>query len=95
MTSGRDTARDLRDLAPPRPLEIALDGLAGLERGDCLHLVLRHEPKPLFALLPDRGIRWITRAVASDEVHVLCWRSGDERGEERARASLEALGPHR
>lgn len=77
MTERREVVLDLRHLPPPQPLEIALQELAALPRGTALRLVLVHEPLPLLALLPDRGIAWACRAVAEGEVHVTCWRAGD------------------
>ena len=78
MTRAAEILRDLRDLPPPRPLEVALAELAALPAGACLHLVLIHEPMPLFALLPGRGIEWRVTTAAPGEVHVLLWRVGDE-----------------
>lgn len=78
MTATGEILRDLRDLPPPRPLEVALEELAALPAGACLHLVLVHEPLPLLALLPPRGIEWRVTTTAPGEVHVLLWRAGDE-----------------
>lgn len=78
MTWAAEILRDLRDLPPPRPLEVALEELAVLPAGSRLHLVLIHEPAPLFALLPARGIEWSVTMAAPGEVHVLLWRAGDE-----------------
>lgn len=53
-----DPLLDLRDLAPPEPLERTLDALAGLAPGDRLVLRLRRQPYPLYELLRQMGYRW-------------------------------------
>lgn len=88
MSGARAIVRDLRDLPAPRPLEIALEELARLRAGEGLVLVLVHEPHPLLALLPDRGIAWRCRVVAPGEARVACWREGDDEGRRRALAEL-------
>jgi hypothetical protein len=73
-------------------LERALAELAALPRGRCLHLVLPHEPLPLLALLPDRGVEHEVLDVAPGEVHVLCWHAADSAGAALAARALAALG---
>ncbi len=53
-----DHLLDAADLAPPEPLERALDALSGLPPGDRLLLRLRRQPYPLYDLLRRMGYRW-------------------------------------
>ncbi len=53
-----DALLDLRDLAPPEPLERTLDALARLAPGDRLMVRLRRQPYPLYELLRKMGHRW-------------------------------------
>lgn len=83
MTGG-PKGRDLRDLPAPEPLELVLAEIERLPRGGHLHVILRHEPAPLFTLLPDRGMAWRCVTRAPGEVHVLLWRAADAAAREVA-----------
>lgn len=72
---------DARDLAPPEPLERVLALLPTLGPGEYVHMSLRREPYPLYALLPDLG--FVHRATVSAEgpCEVRIWRAGDREAE--------------
>jgi uncharacterized protein (DUF2249 family) len=55
-----DRELDVRDLAPPEPLERVLDALADLPPGDRLLVHHRREPFPLYDLLRRMGYAWRT-----------------------------------
>jgi uncharacterized protein (DUF2249 family) len=51
---------DVRDLAPPEPLERVLDALADLPVEHSLRVLLSREPFPLYSFLDRMGYRWRT-----------------------------------
>jgi uncharacterized protein (DUF2249 family) len=63
---------DLTGLEPPKPLQRVLDVLADLPAGDRLHVLLRHEPFPLYALLHRMGYEW-TGSGGDDGFEILIW----------------------
>jgi len=56
----RPAPLDLRGLAAPEPLERVLDALDNLAPGAALHVLLPHEPYPLYRLLARDG--WVHEA---------------------------------
>lgn len=61
---------DLRGLAPPEPLERTLAMLPSLGPGDCLRVLLPHEPLPLYALLDKFHFLHEGRAIAEGTFEV-------------------------
>lgn len=49
---------DLRGMAPPEPMEHALEALADLLPMQRLHLVIDREPRPLFRIVERDGLAW-------------------------------------
>lgn len=59
-------------MAPPEPLELALDTLADMPAGDRLVLRLGRQPYPLYDILRRMGYQW--QVSGSDGVFdVLIW----------------------
>ena len=65
---------DVRDLAPPEPLERVLDALADLPAGGRIWILHRREPFPLYDLLRTMGYSWRTRG-RDDRFEILIWDS--------------------
>lgn len=57
MTSP-DLTLDVRGLSAPEPLEQCLEALAGLARGQQLHMLIDREPWPLYAMLERDGFEY-------------------------------------
>ncbi len=57
---------DIRELPAPEPLERALDALAMLGPDDCLLLLHRREPFPLYDMLRAMGYRWEVSDAGGD-----------------------------
>lgn len=49
---------DLRGMAPPEPMEHALEALADLLPGQRVHIVIDREPRPLFRMLERDGMAY-------------------------------------
>jgi len=62
---------DARDLEPPEPLGKVMQTLALLRAGQSIHLLLHHEPFPLYPLLTERGYRHFTRMEANGSYVIL------------------------
>lgn len=53
-----DLHLDLRELAPPEPMERILDALAVLERGQCIEALTPWRPALLLPILDEMGYVW-------------------------------------
>lgn len=73
----KEIALDVRGLAPPEPLEKALQAAAALQPGERLRMVHDREPCLLYPLLDKRGFRYLAEAQAEDRFEILIWRKGD------------------
>lgn len=69
---------DVSGLEPCEPLERALEAVAWLQPGECLRLMHRREPYPLYELLDRQGMRYRVRDGESTPIEVLIWRDGDD-----------------
>lgn len=49
---------DLRGMAPPEPMERALEALADLLPMQRLHIVIDREPRPLFRIIERDGMHY-------------------------------------
>ncbi len=67
---------DVRDLAPPEPLDRILAALPGVGPGECLRVRHRREPWLLFPLLEDAGWSWHLQPDG-DGFELLLWRTLD------------------
>ncbi len=68
---------DLRDLAPPEPMERILDALDGLERGQCLEALTPFRPAPLLPILEARDYVWHMDADAAGHVRIRICHAAD------------------
>lgn len=64
---------DVRDLAPPAPLERILDELTRLGPNEQLHVLHWREPFPLYPLLEDLGFRWRTETGDAVPFEIFIW----------------------
>ncbi len=58
---------DASDLAPPEPLQVALQAATALRPGERVRVRLPRQPYPLFGLLAERGFIYESVAVARGE----------------------------
>lgn len=65
---------DVSNLAPPEPLERALERAQSLAPGEAFVLVHRREPCLLFPLLEKQGFEYATRMPEEGRVEVLIRR---------------------
>lgn len=68
---------DVRDLAPPEPLERVLVALHDLRDAQYLRARLPREPYPLYPLLQEFGYTWRARAPDGPGFELLIWRRDD------------------
>jgi uncharacterized protein (DUF2249 family) len=70
---------DVRNLAPPEPLERVLATLGSLGEGKYLRVRIHREPFPLYAWLQESGFAWRTRSTGDVAFELCIWRCGDAR----------------
>jgi len=68
---------DVRDLAPPEPLERVLVALHDLADAQYLRVRLPREPYPLYPLLQEFGYTWRARPPDGPGFELLIWRRDD------------------
>ena len=78
---------DVSDLAPPEPLERALEAVRELPPGGYVRMLHWREPLLLYPLLEEQGLRWTTRAGRETAYEILIWRRGDAEAEAAALAT--------
>ena len=76
MAEPGETMFDLRNLAPPEPLERALDAVQSLGNGR-LRLLFSLEPLPLYGLLKRQGFACLTD-VTGDGFELVIWRTEND-----------------
>ncbi len=65
-------------LAPPEPLDRALDALAKLQRGQYLALLHYREPFPLYQTAAEGGFRYRVLQVAGGMFEIRFWYADDD-----------------
>lgn len=65
---------DARDMAPPEPMQHALDLLERLRPGDRLRMLHHREPYPLYTILNQRGFLHKTTELDDGSYEILIWR---------------------
>lgn len=83
---------DVSMLAPPEPLERALDAVETLRAGEYLRMIFPREPHPLFGLLEQYGVEFLSDPAPGMRWEVRVWLQGDDDAGRAARASAPA-GP--
>ncbi|MEY3220870.1 MAG: hypothetical protein RIT27_2227 [Pseudomonadota bacterium] len=74
---------DVRFLEPCKPLEQVLAALQTLPTGDCLHVLHRLEPFPLYEMLKQQGFKWITRSISPEiPIELFIWKENDSIAEQ-------------
>ena len=68
-----ERALDVRELAPPEPMDAILQALDDLPKEDWLRVRLSREPFPLYAVLRDLGVSWRGRWT-EDGFTLLIWQ---------------------
>lgn len=66
------TEVDVRNLAPPKPLQETLDALGSLDHGEVLVQVNDRVPQHLFPKLDDRG--YAHESIGEDPVYTAIWQ---------------------
>lgn len=69
---------DVRDLAPPEPLERVLAALYALADTQYLRARLPREPYLLYPLLQEFGYTWRARVADGAGFELLIWRRDDQ-----------------
>jgi len=87
MTSER--LLDVRDLAPPEPLERVLVELQALRDAQYLRARLPREPYPLYPLLQEFGYLWRARPPDGAWFEILIWRRDDREAQIAAQRLLD------
>ncbi len=87
MTSER--LLDVRDLAPPEPLEQVLRAMHDLRDAQYLRARLPREPYPLYPLLQEFGYAWRARPVDGAGFEMLIWRRDDQEAQTAAQRLLD------
>ncbi len=68
---------DVQHLEPCEPLQLSLEAVAELRSGECLQLLHRREPFPLYELLKERGMAWSTVPGTQSAFEVWIWHASD------------------
>lgn len=71
-SDGEPTEVDVRDMAPPKPLQETLDTLGSLDDGAVLVQVNDRVPQHLFPKLEDRG--YAHESIGEDPVYTAIWQ---------------------
>lgn len=87
MTSER--LLDVRDLAPPEPLERVLAAVHALSGAQYLRARLPREPYPLYPLLQELGYAWRGRPADNAGFEILIWRRDDRDAQTAAQRLLD------
>ena len=61
---------DVSELEPPEPMSQILKALAQLKQGQCLKVVHRREPFPLYEKLPAAGWHYHVEQLAEQLFHI-------------------------
>jgi len=80
---------DVRDLAPPEPLERVLAALHALSGAQYLRARLPREPYPLYPLLQEFGYAWQARPADGAWFEILIWRRDDRDAQIAAQHPLD------
>lgn len=75
--SRRDEAAlvvDARQMEPPEPFVLTMDGLDTLKAGEKLLLLLYREPHPLYRVLLNNGYTYAAETQADGTVEILIWK---------------------
>lgn len=65
---------DVSTLEPCEPLEQSLAAARALQPGECLRILHRREPIPLFQLLDQGGFAWECRQLGEARFEIKVWR---------------------
>jgi len=87
MTSER--LLDVRDLAPPEPLQRVLVAMHALAAAQYLRVCLPREPFPLYPLLQEFGYLWRARPADGAGFEILIWRRDDREAQIAAQRLLD------
>lgn len=78
---GHEHLLDVRNLDPPKPLQLALDVLEKLPAGDYLRLLAQRDPVFLYPLLIMHDFVHETRSLNQAGYEILIWHKGDRDAE--------------
>lgn len=85
---------DVSMLEPPEPLERALDAVETLRAGEYLRMIFPREPHPLFTLLEQYGVEFLSDPTPDMRWEVRAWLQGDTEAARAAHASVPgSVGP--
>lgn len=79
--SRRDEAAlvvDARQMEPPEPFVLTMEGLDSLKDGEKLMLLLYREPHPLYRVLANNGYTYAVETQPDGTVEILIWKKPPE-----------------
>ena len=68
---------DVFELNPPLPMDMALDAMEKLEKGQYIKMIHRMEPHPLYNILFDEGYKYRVNMI-DDQFIIYIWKAVDK-----------------
>ena len=75
---GRIRILDVSELEPCEPLERTLAAIETLSLGECLRVLHRRDPLPLYEILEKRGFAHQTLVEGETAFEIWIWQQGDD-----------------
>jgi len=72
---------DVSTLEPCEPLNRILEALEELNQGECLHVLHRMEPQPLYRILEQQNFAWHLKRGAKAPIELFIWQKRDSKAE--------------
>lgn len=69
----QDITLDVCGLVPPEPLELVLEALSGMQKGQRLRMLIDREPRPLYRILDNNGFLYRATTDANYRYEILIW----------------------
>lgn len=69
------TLVDARGLPPPEPLELVLEAISILPRGQTIKMLIDREPRPLYDILYNNGMLYNTHITEDTRYEILIWHA--------------------
>ncbi len=79
---------NVSDLEPPEPMQVILNALAFLNKGEFLAVKHRRKPEPLFSIIQEQGFSWKHHEFKADHHYILIWKTEDLTAQNQALTSL-------
>jgi len=73
---------DVSTLEPCEPMNRILAALEELNEGECLRVLHRMEPQPLYRILEQRDFAWQLKKGEKTPIELFIWQRADSKAEE-------------